>query len=137
MKTRAARRQNTPYLYAGSSVLLVAGFMYLFLAGQAVSDVTNLYELLHLNALLPLESVFTMGHVVVYAALTMLLCRPGKSVQTWMTIAVWLGIMGIGVEFAQEIVGGRSYGLGDIIANVTGISLALTYRCLARRRGRY
>ena len=135
MKTRIAGRPNNTYMHMGFSALLVAGFIYLFLAGQAVTDVTSLYQALHLNVLLPLDLVFTAGHLVVYAALTALLCRPGKSVYSWMTIAVWLGIMGIGVEFAQEFVGSRSFGLGDIIANFTGISLALTYRCVARRKG--
>lgn len=136
MKTRTAARPTITYLYTGFSALLVAGFMYMFLAGQAVSDVTRLYQILHLNVLLPLGMVFTAGHMVIYAALTALLCRPGKPVHSWMTVAVWLGIMGIGVEFAQEIIGSRSYGLGDIIANFAGISLALTYRCVARRSGR-
>jgi VanZ family protein len=137
MKTRIAGRTPTPLLYSGFSALLVIGFIYSFLAGRAVSDVTDLYQALHLNVLLPLEFVFTGGHIVVYAALTLILCRPRKPVVTWMTIAIWLGILGMGVEFVQEITGHRHYGLGDMVANFVGISLALTYRCLGRRRGRY
>lgn len=135
MKAQTAAGTPAYFLYASVSLLLMAGFIYMFLAGRAVGDVTHFYETVRLDALLPLDMVFTSGHIIVYAALTMILCRPKKPVQSWMTIAVWLGVMGIGVEFLQEIGGARSFGLGDIVANLTGITLALTYRCIRRRKG--
>ena len=135
MKARTAGKTATTSIYVCFSALLVAGFPYLFLAGQAVSDVARLHQSLHLNVLMPLDLVFTAGHIFVYGALTLLLCRPGRSVQVWMMVAVWLGIVGIAVELAQEIIGSRTFGLGDMLANFAGISLALTYRCMARRSG--
>ena len=117
MKARTTVKKTTDPLYAGFSALLVAGFMYIFLTGRAVGDLTSLYQALHLDALMPLDLMFTGGHVVVYAALTAILCRPNKPALTWMTIAVWLGVMGMGIEFIQEISGARSFGLGDVIAN--------------------
>lgn len=134
MRTRTASQTTLPFAYVGLSGLLVAGFLYMFLAGQAVHDVIELHRALHLETVLSLELMFSAGHVVVYGALTVMLCHPKRSVYTWMTIVVWLGILGIGVEFLQDMGGTRSYGLGDIVANFTGICLALTYRFMSRRR---
>ena len=134
MKTRVAAGSTTPYVTLVSSGLLVTGFAYMFLTGRAVTHMTGLYQALRLEALLPLDQMFTLGHLAIYAALTLILCRSGKKVRDWMTVAVWLGIIGIAVEVVQEMVGARSFGLGDIAANCLGITLALAWRCLSRTR---
>ena len=114
------------------SALMMGGFIFLFLGNAAPAGIANFYRAAGLDRLIPLATVFSFGHAAVYAALTLFLSRRAHSTWDWTKLTVALTALGIGVEVAQEILGGRAFEIDDLIANQCGIGIALYICCLDR-----
>ncbi len=137
------RKANLPTIAISAAILSAMAF--LFLGTSPALALNAVYKSAHLDAIMPVGALSSMGHVVAYAALTLIIARKVDNDRDWFIIAAALFALGCGVEVAQEIVGGRSFELADIIANTCGIALAmvslaamreindLPSRCLRRR----
>ena len=134
MGTRAIDHALSAIVNGAFMVLALGGFAYLFLTTSSVVAVTHLYWGLHLDALIEINDLMGIGHALVYALLAMMLARRTASASGWLAILVSLTAIGFGVECAQEIVGGRSFNLDDVLANVCGIMLGFLGVILAGPR---
>jgi len=77
-----------------------------------------------------------IGHVCVYGLLTLSLCTACKSTNYWPALAATLSGMGIAMEFLQEMYFGRHLQVGDMIANMIGITAAMIFLTLITHRGK-
>ena len=102
---------------------MAGAFGFLFLGTAPVEGVSDIYWGLHLDGIMALDDLFGLGHMAIYAALTMILGRFTRTAGGWLKIIVSLTILGFGVEVAQGAVGSRSFELDDMLANFVGICI--------------
>jgi hypothetical protein len=121
MKTRTINPVARGMAVLASGALMAGGFGFLFLDRAPVRGVTDLYWGLHLDGIMSLDDLFGLGHIAVYAALTVILGRFTRTLDGWLKIVGSLAALGLAVEIAQGLGGVRSFGIEDMLANFLGI----------------
>ncbi len=74
------------------------------------------------------------GHFLAYFVLMSWFGLIYPSIPSWLTSAVLLGCMSIGIEFLQELSATRAFELGDVAASVAGVFVALVILLAGLRR---
>ena len=128
---RAADRAFLAVIGGAFITLALGGFAWLFFASAPVAEVTALYWGLHLDAVMALDDLFALCHLLVYAVLALTLAWRYPSAAGWMSILVGLAALGFGVECVQGLGAGRTFSLDDVLANLCGIVLGLLAALLA------
>lgn len=116
-------RAFSTFVSGSCTLLALGGFAWLFLGATPVEEVRHLYWGLHLDALMELDALFALCHVLVYAVLTVVLARRTPTAGGWLRILVALTAAGAGLECLQEVLGGRTFSLDDLLANLCGVLL--------------
>ncbi|MGA2326241.1 MAG: VanZ family protein [Bryobacteraceae bacterium] len=74
------------------------------------------------------------AHFLMYALLALLSLLAFDRAPTGLMCAVGAVPLGVALEFAQRLVPGRSFEIGDMIANTLGVCAGLVLAALLRRR---
>jgi hypothetical protein len=135
MKVRTLAAPRGGFSLIAGSILLSGAYFYMFLGAAPVTGVEFLYKTFGLGGLISLDGFFTLGHMTVYAVLTVGLCRVFKSAESRPAIAATLAGLGVLIEILQGEFFSRQFQLTDMAANVTGITIGLIVTAIAARRG--
>lgn len=122
-------------LTAGS-ILLLGTYFYVFLGAAPVSGVAFLYSAFELEGLITPDGFNMLGHMAVHGLLTLGLCRVFEAADRRPAIAAALMGIGIAIEVLQDEFFGRQFQVADMVANASGIGIALVVLwSIARQRG--
>jgi len=72
---------------------------------------------------LPLEQGDKLGHLLGYGVLMFWFCQLYAAPRARLAYALGFAAMGVALEFAQELLGDRTYEVFDMLANALGVAL--------------